>query len=94
MSTRRQGQNDEKVLDEIRALARLDRILLTSHAMRRMDERGATEVDVRMALLTSSAALRQADRPGWRIEGGVDSDGDALTMICDLGADVLVVTLF
>jgi hypothetical protein len=79
---------------EIQRLARLDRIVITRHANRRMNDRGATEPDVRKALLTSTAAIHQADRDNWRVEGGVDSDGDDLTLVCDIGVDVIVVTLF
>lgn len=86
--------NDAKALGEIQWLARLDRIVITSHARRRREERGATEADVRNALLTATAAFRQADRDNWRVEGGVDIDGDDLTLICDIEADVIVVTLF
>lgn len=59
-----------------------------------MNDRGATELDVREALLTAAAAIRQADRDKWRVEGGVDTDGDDLMLVCDIGVDVIVVTLF
>ena len=75
-------------------MARLDRVVFTSHARRRMDERGATEWDIRRALRTATAAVHQPDRRAWRVEGGVDIDGDPLTLICDVRADVVVVTLF
>lgn len=95
MSTSVQSSvNDAKALAEIQWLARLDRIVVTPHAGRRMDERGATERDVRNALWTATAALRQADRDNWRVEGGLDIEGDPLTLICDIEADVIVVTLF
>jgi hypothetical protein len=50
--------------------------------------------DVRHALWTATAAFRQADRGTWRVEGGLDIDGDPLTLICVIEADVIVVTLF
>ena len=59
-----------------------------------MNDRGATEPDIRATLLTATAAIRQADRDNWRVEGGVDTDGDELTLVCDVRADVIVVTLF
>ena len=34
------------------------------------------------------------DRGGWRVEGGCDRDGDELTVVIDLEADVIVITLF
>jgi hypothetical protein len=42
----------------------------------------------------ATAAIRQSERGNWRIEGGTDNDGDDLTAIVDLEADVIVVTLF
>lgn len=86
--------NDARALAEIQRLARLDRIVISRHANQRMNDRGATEPDVRKALLTATAAIRQADRDNWRVEGGVDTDGDDLTLVCDIGVDVIVVTLF
>jgi hypothetical protein len=86
--------NDARVLAKIQRLCRLNRIVITRHANQRMNERGATEPDIRKALLTATAAIRQADRHNWRVEGGVDTDGDDLTLVCDIGIDVIVVTLF
>lgn len=59
-----------------------------------MDERDATDLDVRRALRTATTAFRQVDRDNWRVQGGVDTRGDDLTLICDLEAEVIVVTLF
>lgn len=59
-----------------------------------MNDRGATEPGIREALLTATAAVRQADRDNWRVEGGVDTDGDELTLVCDIRVDVIVMTLF
>jgi hypothetical protein len=86
--------NDARALAEIQRLSRLDRIVITRHANQRMNDRGTTEPDVRKALLTATAAIHQADRDNWRVEGGVDTDGDDLTLVCDIGVDVIVVTLF
>ncbi len=86
--------NDAKALAEIKRLARLDRIVITSHAGRRMSERSATLRDIRRALLTATAAVLQDGRDNFRVEGGVDLHGDDLMVICDLEADVIVVTLF
>lgn len=87
------GVNDTKALAEIQRLARLDRIVYTGHALLRMDGRGANPNDVRNALITATSARRQ-ERGTWRIEGGRDLDGDDLTAIVDIEADVIVVTLF
>lgn len=83
--------NDARILAEIQ---RIDRIVITRHANQRMNDRGATEPDIRKALLTATAAIRQAGRGNWRVEGGVDTDGDDLTLVCDIGVDVIVMTLF
>lgn len=95
MSTNGQSHvNDANALAEIQRLARLGRIVITPHAGFRMKERGATDLDVRMALLTATAARYQADRGNWRVVGGADIEGEELTLICDIEADVIVVTLF
>jgi hypothetical protein len=86
--------DDAEALAEIRRLARRDRIVMTAHARQRMFERGATPRDIRKALLTATTAIYQDDRNNWRLDGGVDTDGDDLMVICDLEADVIVVTLF
>jgi len=82
------------VLAEIKRLAELGRIVFTHHARLRMLDRGATVRDVRNALLCAEIAVPQRERDNWRVEGGVDLDGDDLTVIVDLEADVVVVTLF
>lgn len=83
---------DTRALAEIHRLAQLRRIRLTRHAVDRMDQRGAELEDVRAALVSSTAAFTQ--ERGWRVEGGVDRDGDELTVIVDIEADVIVITLF
>ena len=87
-------RNDAEALAKIQWLARLKQIIILPHASRRMAERGASEADVHSALRTAKAAIRQADRDNWRVQGGVDTHGDELTLICDIEADVVVVTLF
>ncbi len=81
-------------LAEIKRLVELERVLYTQHARERMVERGATARDVRCALRSAKLAKWQADRENWRVGGGVDLDGDELTVVVDLLADVIVVTLF
>jgi hypothetical protein len=87
------GVNDTKALAEIQRLARLNRIVYTGHAILRMDDRGASRDDVRSALITATSA-RPQERGTWRVGGGQDLDGDDLTAIIDIEADVIVVTLF
>lgn len=59
-----------------------------------MIQRTASRRDVEHALLGGHHALYQEDRATWCVRGGVDLDGDELTVIVDLQADVVVVTLF
>jgi len=82
------------MLDEIKRLAGLGRILVRHHARVRMAERGATFDDLQHALTTATGATWQPDRQTWRVDGGVDLDDDELTVVVDVEADVIVVTLF
>lgn len=87
------GVNDTKALAEIQRLASRNRIVYTGHALTRMDDRRASRDDVRSALITATSARRQ-ERGTWRVEGGRDLDGDGLTAVVDIEADVIVVTVF
>ena len=86
--------SDAKALAEIKRLVQLGRVLFTGHARQRMADRGATVRDVLNALDTATDVTWQLDRQNWRVQGGTDLDGDDLTVIVDLEADVIVVTLF
>jgi hypothetical protein len=71
-------------LEEIQRAATYGRILLSSHAEERCEERGVRAADIRRALLTSTAA-NVGDRPDrWVVDGGTDIDGDALTLVVRL----------
>lgn len=72
----------------------MDRVHYTGHARHRMAERGATADDMVCALLGATDAIRQPERDNWRIEGGVDLDGDELTVIAGLEADLIIITCF
>jgi len=85
---------DAQALSEIKRLVRIGRVLYTQHARIRMIERGARRRDVENALLDATTATRQSDRDNWRVEGGADLDGDELTVIVALEADVVIVTVF
>lgn len=85
---------EAQALAEIKRLVALDRVLYTHHAQIRMIERGARRRDVEHALLGATSATEQRDRGCWRVKGGVDLDGDDLTVVVALEADVVVVTLF
>lgn len=81
-------------LDRIKELAAKGFIRYTFHARQRMDERDATEEDVRQALRTATDATHQADRDNYRVSGGADLDGDSMSVVVVIEADVVVVTLF
>ena len=86
--------SDAKALGEIKRLTKLDRVIFRMHARERMATRGAVAGDVLNALLSATTASWQHDHETWRVGGGVDRDGDDLTVIVDLEADVIVVTIF
>ena len=70
-------------------------IRISCHALKQMLARGARHGDVTRALKTSKSAVYRADEDTWRIEGGVDLDGDSLALAVALkpSGDV-VVTVF
>jgi hypothetical protein len=81
------------VLDEIKALVARGSVRYTLHSFERMAERGATAADATTALSTSTSASLQANG-NYRCDGGADLDGDDLTVIVALEADVVVITVF
>jgi hypothetical protein len=85
--------SDSKALAEIQTLAARNFIRYSSHARKRMSQRGATAADVRKALLTATAADWQVDHQTWHVTGGTDTDGDDLTCNVAIEADVVVVTI-
>jgi hypothetical protein len=85
---------DAQALAEVQRLTRQGRVFFTRHANERLAERGATTADVRSALLGATTAAHQPERDTWRIAGGSDTDGDDLTVIVAIEADVIVVTVF
>jgi hypothetical protein len=84
---------DARALDEIKKLAARNYIRFTSHAIARMRQRGANRADVKNALLSASDATWQTDHQSWHVTGGVDLDGDELSLAVDIEADVVVITV-
>jgi hypothetical protein len=82
-----------EALADIRGYATANRIRLTGHASLRMQQRGADFRDVRSALMTATACTAQ-ENGAWRVEGGVDRDGDDLTVVAALEQGVVVITVF
>jgi len=76
----------------IRDLARAGRWEFTSHALDSLADRDAMVEDV-YAVLTSAQACHSAPGGRWRLTGD-DRLGDPLTLIIELRAQVIVVTLF
>jgi hypothetical protein len=82
-----------EALADIRGYAAANRIRLTGHASLRMQQRGADFRDLRSALMTATACQAQ-ENGAWRVEGGLDRDGDDLTVVAALEQGVVVITLF
>jgi pentatricopeptide repeat protein len=81
-----------EALRDIRGYALAGRIEVTSHALRRMRERGVLWGDLRHALADATACNSEpGDR--WRVKG-TDLEGDVLTVVVALENRVVVVTLF
>jgi hypothetical protein len=76
----------------IRELARAGRWEFTSHALESLVERDASVEDV-FVVLTTAKACHSAPGGRWRLSGP-DRLGDSLTLIIELHAGVVVVTLF
>jgi hypothetical protein len=70
------------------------------HGRERTNERSARAEDVRTAILSATSAIDQPnkDRPDQgvvRIEGGVDTDGDPLTVVvAETSYGLRIVTVF
>lgn len=82
-----------EALAEIKAKAAGGQVRFTAHAYLRMRDRSATARDVVRALVTATRASEDGVSK-YKVSGGSDLDGDDLTVIVVLEADVLVVTLF
>ena len=55
---------------------------------------GASMQDVFHAAMTAVNVRYQADRRTWKATGGTDLDGEDLTLVIAIEADVIVVTIF
>jgi len=86
------ARNAARALEEIRGLARANRVVFTRHALEEMGEARATENDVLHAL-REATACRASERDRWRVEGK-DLDGDDLTVVVVIEDGVVVVTVF
>jgi hypothetical protein len=81
-------------LARIKHAARFGRVIAGTHARGRMAERGAQARDVMSAIRTATAAVHE-EGTKYRLEGGVDTDGDALgVVVAEVQPGLFVVTLF
>jgi hypothetical protein len=76
----------------IRELARAGRWEFTSHALESLVDRDASVEDV-FVVLTTAKACRSEPSGRWRLSGP-DHLGEPLTLIVELHAHAVVVTLF
>ncbi len=82
-----------EALATVRAAGTQNTLRLSFHVMYEHPERGISARDLHAAAASASSAQLQENRK-WKISGGVDLDGDDLTLICVLVDDVFVVTAF
>lgn len=95
MSHHIEKTSPEEILRMARTAGQLRRFRTAEpHVRQRMAQRGATIKCLARALQTATAATHQAENDRWRLEGGVDSDGDELTLVVALRDGVVIVTLF
>ena len=81
------------ILEEIKAAAARNNVSPSKHAKGRMRERGARAEDVLSAILTAKVAT-QGDNGCWKLSGGVDGDGDELSVVVNVECDPMrVVTI-
>jgi hypothetical protein len=83
----------DQALVLIRDLAAKGAIAYTRHALDRMDQRGAQRADVKRALSQAQSCSYQAENDRWKVEGK-DLDGDDLTVVVSIEADLIVVTVY
>ena len=83
---------EAQALDDVHGYAAANRVRFSRHAWQRMDERGATEVDVLHALKTAASCVAQANGR-WKVPSK-DREGDDLVAVVAIEDGVLVVTLF
>lgn len=72
---------------------RLNRFEVSGHAFLRMRQRHVTREDIASALRSAQSATAQHDER-WKLAGGIDCDGDALSVVVAFEAGTIVVTIF
>lgn len=79
---------------EARRAGTTRRFVVSLHARQRQGPRSVQLGDIAAALASATSASYQADRDTWRIDGGLDLDGDELTVIVAFEDGVVVVTVY
>jgi hypothetical protein len=85
-----------EVLGAVRRAANQRALRISPHAVDRIYERGGQQIDIYSACLTASDAIwqpKQGRNGTWKLTGGVDTDGDDLTVCVVVENDVVVVTV-
>jgi len=81
-------------LARIQHAARHGRVLLSRHAQDEAENAGVQARDIENAIRTATVAIEQ-EQQKYRLEGGCDLDGDALTVVVrEVQPGLLVVTVF
>jgi len=83
-----------EALTWIQGMFAANRYALTPHAQQRMRSRHIRFDDLRLAAASATRAVLQPANDRWRVEGGRDMDGDDLTLVVEVRADVLIITLY
>ncbi len=82
----------KQVLSYVSRAARLNQFYVSEHAF---ESHNATFFDIKCGLTTATRAVYQPETDRWRIEGGCDDDGAALTVIVKFERNlIIVVTAF
>jgi len=82
-----------EALESIRRAGISGAFVVSGHARQRMRERGAGLRDVRNAMATATQCRAQ-ETGRWRTDGGVDDDGDELSIVVVFDGGTIVVTLY
>jgi hypothetical protein len=82
------------VLKRVQQAARTRQYHVSNHAWDRMNERRVTLRDVKSAMESATSATWDETGEAWKINGGIDLDGDSLVLCVVVNWDVLIVTVF
>lgn len=86
--------DEQKALKDAAGYAAAGRVRYSPHAQKRIEERcGGADNNV-LAAIKSATKCTAQDNGRYRLTGGVDIDGDDMTVIILFDDGVLVVTLF